>query len=258
MKSVKCVDLNSDIGESESVEGMKRDECLIKNISSANIACGFHAGSPELMMRTAKICLNEGVGIGAHPSFLDRENFGRRRIEIDKDKLTSQIIYQVGALDGICKSLGTKVFHIKPHGALYNVSAKEEKYAEAVVISAKHLSKTLLTLPNSLVQKIAEDEGVRVFIEGFADRGYMRNGSLAPREREDALFTDPDTAAERALALVDGEKIRTVDGSYIELKVQSICIHSDTPNSCEMARKVRERLIQAGIEIKSLAEVYGY
>lgn len=172
-----------------------------------------------------------------------------------KEKLVPAILYQVGALQEICKVEKAEVYHIKPHGALYNMSAEEETYADAVVEAAKIAGKAILTLPESKVMKIAFKEKVRVFTEGFADRGYTSKGTLAPRGSNGALITEPDIAAERALKLVDGSPLKTVDGGFINLQVQSICIHSDTPNACKIAKAVRNRLEEVGIKVSKLSEL---
>jgi len=250
---MKAVDLNSDMGESD--KEIDRDYCILEYVTSANIACGFHAGDPYTMLRIVKRCALTGKGIGAHPSFFDRENFGRSRVEIPKERLVPAILYQVGALQEICRSEKTEVYHIKPHGALYNMSVEEEQYASAVVDAAKMSGKAILTLPESKVMEKATQEKVRVFSEGFADRGYTSKARLAPRGTQGALITDPDAAAERALKLVDGSAINTVDGNSINLEVQSICIHSDTPNACSIAKAVRKRLEEAGIAVLKLSEM---
>src|SRR5579875_3407275 len=234
---MKAIDLNSDMGESE--KEIDRDYCILDYVTSANVACAFHAGDPYTMLRIVERCVSKGTGIGAHPSFFDRENFGRSRIEMPKEKLVPAILYQVGALQEICKVEKAEVYHIKPHGALYNTSAEEETYADAVVEAAK----------------IAGKEKVRVFTEGFADRGYTSKGTLAPRGSNGALITEPDIAAERALKLVDGSPLKTVDGGFINLQVQSICIHSDTPNACKIAKAVRNRLEEVGIKVSKLSEL---
>jgi UPF0271 protein len=250
---MKAVDLNSDMGESD--KEIDRDYCILDYVTSANVACGFHAGDPYTMLRIVKRCVSKEKGIGAHPSFFDRENFGRSRIEMPKDMLIPAILYQIGALEGICKAEKGEVYHLKPHGALYNMSAEAEVYANAVVEAAKISGKAILTLPGSKVMKIAQRENVKVFSEGFADRGYTSKGTLAPRGSEGALITEPDMAAERALKLVDGSPLKTVDGGSISLEVQSICIHSDTPNACGIAKAVRERLEEAGITVLKLSEL---
>ncbi|MEM3637177.1 MAG: 5-oxoprolinase subunit PxpA [Conexivisphaerales archaeon] len=249
----KAVDLNSDMGESD--REIDRDYCILNHVTSANIACGFHAGDPYTMLRVAQKCSQLNVGIGAHPSFQDRANFGRTRVEMKKEELVPLIIYQIGALEGICRSIGRKVFHVKPHGALYNMAADEDEYAEAVVEAARIMDKSILTLPSSKLMEKAINEGVKAFAEGFADRGYLSDGRLAPRGMASSLITEPDVAAERALRLVDGSGIKSVDGLTINIQVQSICIHSDTPNACKIAETVRRRLEEAGVRVVSLSEM---
>jgi UPF0271 protein len=252
---VKSVDLNSDVGEWNSTKKLRVEECILKYVTSANIACGFHAGDPHKIMKTIRYCERHGVGVGAHPSFNDRANFGRRVIDIGKIELTSDVAYQLGGFVAVCTLLGTGLSHIKAHGALYNIAWTDERYAFAFVSAAKLFGVTVLAPYNSQMMKVAESMGLRVVTEAFADRNYSDEGRLLPRSRADSLITDPGRAAERALRLVDEGVIRSVSGKKLTIRAQSLCIHSDTPNSCQIARAVRKRLEEAGVKVVRMSDV---
>jgi len=252
---MKAVDINSDVGESDSVRRLGGDETLLRYVTSANIACGYHAGNPAVMTAIIARCKQKGVGVGAHPSFPDREGFGRRRLDVDEDELFQMIVYQVGALDAIAKSLNTTVFHVKAHGALYNMSCKRKDYADAIARSAKLLQKVVLAPAGSMMEESAKASKVVFAAEGFADRGYLSDGSLAPRERPGALISDPRKAAERAVRILDGSPIEAVDGGMVEIKAQSLCVHSDTPGAPRIARALVLRLKSAGFRPKTLREI---
>lgn len=248
---MKAVDLNSDMGESFGAYKIGRDEELVKLVTSANVACGFHAGDPAVLERTVWLCKENGVQVGAHPGFPDLMGFGRRQMEVKPGELKSYIIYQVGALNGIANSLGVKVLHVKPHGALYNMAWSRKDYAEAIVDAVKSLPYDLILVApyGSEMHKVAEREGIKVAFEGFAERGYTSEGRLVKRGQPGAVIHDVKEVAERALRMVDEGKVRSVDGKDIEIVVNTICIHSDSPNSDAMAKAIRERFEEAGISV---------
>lgn len=247
--------MNSDMGESSTVYRIKEDKALLRYVTSANIACGYHAGDPNIMATTVAACKKRGVGIGAHPSFPDREGFGRRKMEVGEEELVNILVYQVGALDGIAQCLDTTVFHIKAHGALYNMAWKRKDYGDAIARCARLLGKVVLAPAGSMMEVSAKAAKVKFVTEGFADRGYLSDGTLAPRGKPGALVTDPSKAAERALRLVDGSPIRTVDGGTLQISAQSLCVHSDTPGASLIARAVRTRLQSAGFHLRPLGKI---
>ena len=252
--SMKAVDVNCDVGESESAL-RPRDEKLLRYVTSANIACGYHAGDPNVMAATITVCRKRGVGIGAHPSFPDREGFGRRKMEVHEEKLFHMLVYQVGALDGLARSLNARVFHVKAHGALYNMACRRRDYADAIARCAKVLGKALLAPAGSRMEASARAAGIKFAAEGFVDRGYLSDGSLAPRGRPGALIVDPEEAASRALRILDGSPIEAVDGGRVEIRAQSLCVHGDTPGAPLIAREVVSRLRSAGFRPRPLGEI---
>lgn len=249
------VDINSDVGESDSVGGMRGDQALIGCITSANIACGYHAGDPTVMAATIARCKENGVSVGAHPSFPDRKGFGRRKMEVGEEDLFRMLVYQVGALEALARTMKASVFHLKAHGALYNMACKREDYADAIVRCAKSLGKAVLAPADSMVELSARASGVKFAAEGFVDRGYLSDGSLAPRGKPGALILDPAEAASRAIRMLEGSPIGTVDGGTVEIRVQSLCIHGDTPGAPLIARTLVRRLKSAGFQPKPLQEI---
>ncbi|MDG7015862.1 MAG: LamB/YcsF family protein [Nitrososphaerota archaeon] len=252
---MKAVDINSDMGESLSVYRTENDERLLRYVTSANIACGYHAGDPVVMAATIAACKRRGVGIGAHPSFPDRKGFGRRRMEVGEDELVDMLAYQVGALDGIARSLDASVFHIKAHGALYNMAWKRKDYADAIARCARLFGKAVLAPADSAMEVSARAAKVRFAAEAFADRGYLSDGTLAPRGKPGALITDPSKAAERALRLLDGSAIKAVDGGTVQITAMSLCVHGDTPGASLIARAVSNRLKAAGFRPRPLGKI---
>jgi UPF0271 protein len=252
---MKTVDVNSDVGESDSVHGMGGDEALLRYVTSASIACGYHAGNPTVMAATIAACRKHGVGIGAHPSFPDRKGFGRREMEVDEEDLFRMLVYQVGALDGLAHSMNVPVFHVKAHGALYNMAFTRREYADAIIRCAKLLGKAVLAPADSMMEVSARASKVKFAAEGFVDRGYLSDGTLAPRGKPGALILDPAEAARRAIHMLDGSPVRTVDGGTIELRVQSLCVHGDTPRAPLIARAVIRRLKSAGFRPVPLREI---
>ncbi|MFS8101057.1 LamB/YcsF family protein [Lentzea alba] len=236
------MDLNSDLGEGFGIWKLGDDTALLGIITSANVACGFHAGDPRTMRQVCEEAAKNNVKIGAQVSYRDLAGFGRRFIDADPIELADEVLYQIGALDACARAAGTEVVYVKPHGALYNATVHHEKQAEAVVNGAKAFKDLpILGLPGSQLLEKAEKAGLRPVQEAFADRGYTPEGTLVPRSRPDALITDPAKIIERATRLLAGE-IVAVDGSIIKTSAESLCVHGDTPGAVEHARAVKEAL----------------
>jgi UPF0271 protein len=249
------VDFNSDIGESFGSYKMGLDEEVIGCISSANIACGFHAGDPGWMRHTVGLAEKNGVGIGAHPAFPDLRGFGRRNMVVDPQEARDDVVYQIGALTAFTK--GKRLQHVKPHGAMYNMAVKDEVLARAICAAILEVDQRLilLALSGSRWVEIAEEMGLRVAREVFADRALMPDGTLAPRSEPGAVLHDTDQIAERTLRMVTEGTVEAVDGSEVEVVADSICLHGDTPGAVAMARAVRDTLEGAGVEVVPLKEL---
>jgi UPF0271 protein len=248
------VDLNADIGEFASVRDAGNDERLMRSITSGNIACGAHAGGPDVMRHTVRMAARAGVSIGAHPSFADVDGFGRREMQLETQVITDLVLEQVAALGAIAKDEGVTLRHVKPHGALYNMSARRADIAEAIASAVAAFDSTLVMvgLPQSELHAAALRHGLSVAAEGFADRSYERDGRLTPRHVAGAVLTDQYEAAERAVRMVREGRVITRTGSSMSLKVETICVHGDTPGAADLAAAVREGLEQAGIEVRAL------
>ncbi|CAM3795298.1 LamB/YcsF family protein [Smaragdicoccus niigatensis] len=246
------IDLNSDLGESFGAYGMGDDAAILQSASSANIACGFHAGDPHGIRATCRAAVAAGVVIGAHPAYRDLQGFGRRFIDVAPAELTDDVIYQIGALQGIAASVGGSVQYVKPHGALYNTIGKHEAQARAVVQAIVELngSLPLMVLPGTVIEKFARDAGLRTVVEAFADRAYNEDGSLVARSQSGAVLGE-DAAVEQVLRIVSDGEIVTVTGARIALAAESICIHGDSPGAVAMAAGIRKRLESDGVEIAS-------
>ena len=236
------MDLNSDLGEGFGIWKLGDDAALLGIITSANVACGFHAGDPSTMRRVCEQAARNGVRIGAQVSYRDLAGFGRRFIDADPNELADEVLYQIGALDACARAAGTEVVYVKPHGALYNATVHHEKQAEAVVNGIKAFKDLpVLGLPGSQLLAKAEAAGLRGVQEAFADRGYTPQGTLVPRSEPNALLTDTAQVVERAKRLLDGE-IVAVDGTVVKTRAESLCVHGDTPGAVHHAQAVREAL----------------
>lgn len=230
---------------------MGTDAEIFPLISSANIACGGHAGDAESMRTSVELAIANGVTIGAHPSFPDREGFGRREIEIEPAELLESIAGQVASLVRVAESLGTAVHYLKPHGALYNRAAVVERLASLVAQAASRFGLPVLGPPGGAIQAACEEQGVGFFREAFADRGYLPDGSLAPRGEEGSVIKDPEVAASRAIQIATEGTVVALDGSILQIEVDSLCLHSDTPGAARMVAAVRSGLSGAGVEVRS-------
>jgi UPF0271 protein len=253
------VDLNADMGESYLESRIGSDEELVELVSSASLACGFHGGDPLTMVKTIEVCKANGVGVGAHPSFPDREGFGRKEMEMPSVELEAGVLYQVSALRGMSESLGVRLQHVKPHGALYNMAAKREDYARAIVKAVAAISKDLILIVpfDSAIDRTAKSAGLDVAREGFPERGYLDDGRLAPRGTVGSLITEPAAVAQRAVEMVTEGSVISVSGKPVDLKVDTLCVHSDTPGAPAIAREIRRRLSAEGVEVLPLRSVIG-
>lgn len=250
------VDLNSDLGESFGNYKLGLDEEILKHITSANIACGWHAGDALCMSKTVKNACNQDVAVGAHPGFMDLEGFGRREMKITKQEAKAYIKYQLGALMAFTTSNNIKIQHVKPHGALYNMAAKDKDLAMGIAEAIYEVDKDiiLLGLANSQMIKAAKDIGLRVASEVFADRAYNLDGSLVSRSIEGSVIHDADLAISRVIRMVKEGKVKSISGEDINIDAQSICVHGDNPKALEFVWKIHEALINENIEISKLSE----
>lgn len=241
------IDLNADLGE-----GAGSDEALLGLVSSANIACGWHAGDAKTMRQCVRWALEHGVAIGAHPSFPDRENFGRSTMHLPPEEITANVLYQIGALAAIVKAEGGTLAHVKPHGQLYNQAAKEPELAEAIVEAVRRFDPSLkfFGLAGSGMIEAASRAGLTPVEEVFADRGYMADGSLVPRSQPGALIEDEEQSLAQTLSLVRDHQVRAIDGSIVAVNAQSVCLHGDGAHALAFARRIRDRLTSEGIAIK--------
>jgi len=242
------IDLNSDLGE-----GCGNDEALLKLISSANIACGWHAGDAPTMLQTVKWALDYGVAIGAHPSFPDRENFGRTEMQRDPEAVYADMLYQIGALDAMVRAQGGKLAHVKAHGALYNMAVRDAKLCEAIVRAVRDYDPGLVLfgLANTQVITIAREHGLRVKEEVFADRGYNPDGTLVKRGTPGALHEDENVALDQTLTMVREQRVRAIDGAWVPIRAETVCLHGDGAHALAFARRIRERLTAEGIAIRA-------
>jgi len=249
------VDLNSDLGEGFGIWTLGDDDALLDVITSANIACGFHAGDPNIMRRVCDTAVSRGVSIGAQVSYHDLAGFGRRSIDVDQASLINDVIYQIAALDGFARVAGSRVRYVKPHGALYNRTVHDEDQAAAVVaaVVAYDLRLPVLGLPGSALLRHAEQSGLRTVTEAFADRGYTAQATLVPRSQPGALLDDPAIVAQRMVDMLITGRMRSVDGVEIVVSARSICVHGDSPGAVAMAVAVRKAVAEAGVEIQAFA-----
>jgi UPF0271 protein len=249
------VDLNSDLGEGFGQWTLGDDDALLGVVTSANVACGFHAGDASIMRRVCAQAVEHGVAIGAQVGYRDLPGFGRRFIDVEPDALTQDVIYQLGALEAFARIAGDRVRYVKPHGALYNAIVHHEEQAAAVVRAVVDHDPTLpvLGLPGSAWLRLAAEAGLTVVHEAFADRAYTPQGTLVSRRLPAAVLHDPAEIARRCVAMATGEPIRDVEGGSLTLAPSSICVHGDTPGAVEIARQVRDALTAAGVEIGPFA-----
>ena len=248
------VDLNCDLGEAFGNYSFGGDHQIIPLITSANIACGFHAGDENVMYETVKLAKKNGVGIGAHPGFHDIQGFGRRNMDLSPDEIYTLVAYQIGALSAFCRIHDVKINHVKPHGALYNMGARDKDIAHAIAQAVYDVDPSLILvgLSNTLLVSEAEAVGLKAANEVFADRRYEENGQLVSRKEADAVLTDTDEAIEQVVKMVKENKVIAKTGKEIELKADTICVHGDGAHALEFVSKIRERLTKEGISITKL------
>jgi UPF0271 protein len=249
------IDLNSDLGESFGPWRMGQDEALMPSITSANIACGFHAGDPTVMRRTIGLAKQHGVAVGAHPGFPDLAGFGRRDMHISTGEVEDLVLYQVAALAGVAAAEGVRLQHVKAHGALYNMAARDAALAGAIARAVAAFDPTLilLGLPNSPLLTEGEKAGLRVAAEIFADRTYEADGSLTSRRIAGSVIHDPAHVVARAVAMVTTGRVTATNGAIIRLSAQTLCLHGDTPGAADLAKRVRAELESAGVRVAPLA-----
>jgi 5-oxoprolinase (ATP-hydrolysing) subunit A len=252
---VMRLDLNADVGESYGAWTLGDDAAVLDVVTSANVACGFHAGDPLTLRTTCRYAAERGVVVGAQVAYRDLVGFGRRFMDVPADELVADIIYQLGALSAVAQVEGTDVAYVKPHGALYNAVVHHEAQARALVdaVVAVDTSLPILGLPGSLVLELATEAGLRAVTEAFADRAYSADGRLVPRTEPGAVLHDPAEVAARVVRLVRDGVVTAVDGTDVEVHAESVCIHGDTPGAVAMARAVRAALEQSGVEIRAFA-----
>lgn len=249
------VDLNSDLGEGYGAWRMGDDSAMLEIVSSANLACGFHAGDPLTILATVRQAAARGVVIGAHVSYPDRVGFGRRAMELSGAELVADIIYQIGALQAMCRAAGAQLRYVKPHGALYNRIATDHEQGAAVIeaIRATDPALALMGLAGTPILQQAADAGLSTLAEAFADRAYLPDGRLVPRHDPEAVILDPELVAARMLRLVREGRISAADGSDLQLRADSICVHGDSPGAVTMAARIRDMLRAEGVKIAPAA-----
>lgn len=241
------VDLNADLGE-----GAGHDDELLSLVTSANIACGFHAGDASTMRQSIETARDRHVAVGAHPSLFDRENFGRKELPVKSDEVFEAVVYQLGIFQAIAEAAGVRPNHVKPHGALYNMAVRDEPLADAIGRAIASIDKKLILFApqNTALSRAGDKNGLQVAHEVFADRNYMADGSLVSRTRPDALLHDPIEAAPRVIRMLRESKVRTIDGVDVDVRAETICLHGDNPEAVDFARALRSHLEKEGVAIR--------
>lgn len=249
------IDLNSDLGEHYGSWRMGDDDAMLEVVTSANVACGFHAGDPKSILNTLRLAVLRGVAVGAHVAYPDLVGFGRRPMSLSREELQADVIYQIGALQALARVAGTEVTYVKPHGALYNSIAFNEAEADAVIDAIRMVNPelALMCLAASPLVEQTEAAGLRAVPEAFADRAYEPNGALVSRREAGSVLHDPAEVAERMLGLVQTGTVTARDGSAVAVRAESICVHGDSPAAVEMAKAVREKLLGAGVSLVGFA-----
>ena len=250
-RMARQVDLNADVGELPDTSSIGDDPVLMRHITSANVACGFHAGGPSVMRATVALAREHGVAVGAHPGFPDLEGFGRRELDVSPRDVEDFVVYQVGALAAIAAAQGVRLQHVKPHGALFNMAVRDAALADAIARATATIDRSMILfgLPGSEIVAAGRRAGLRTACEAFADRAYRADGTLVSRQQAGAVIDDPDTVVARAVRMTREQTVEAVDGSLVTLTVDSICVHGDTPGAANLAARIRSALTEAGIEI---------
>ena len=251
------IDLNSDVGEGASGGAAGQDAALMSHITSANVACGFHAGDPTLMRATVILAREHGVAVGAHPGFPDPDGFGRRELKFSPSDVEDFVAYQIGALAIIAAAEGVRLQHIKPHGALFNMAVRSAALAEAIARAAVVIDRSLILvgLPGSEVVAAGEREGLRTASEGYADRAYQSDGTLVSREHVGAVIDDPDRVVPRAVRMARDHTVETDDGRCMPLTIDTLCVHGDTAGAADLAARIRAAFDRVGVAVKAIGGV---
>lgn len=251
------VDLNCDLGESFGNYKLGMDDQVIPMITSANVACGYHASDPVVMNKTIAMAKEHGIEVGAHPGFPDLMGFGRRNMNVSPAEAKAYTLYQLGALDAFCRVHGMKMQHVKPHGAMYNMAAKDYQLAKAICEAIYEFDKELIVmgLSGGELVRAGKDTGLRTALEVFADRAYEEDGSLVDRRKDGAMITDENVAIERVVRMVKEQKVTAITGKDIPIKADSVCVHGDGVKALEFVKKIRERLTEEGIALKPLKDI---
>ncbi|MBI3528176.1 MAG: LamB/YcsF family protein [Betaproteobacteria bacterium] len=252
---MKTLDLNCDMGEALGAWKMGDDAALLDHVTSANIACGFHAGDPGTIHRTVKLALDKGVAVGAHPSLPDLQGFGRRRMNVSAEEAYDMVLYQIGALAGFATACGGKLAHVKPHGALYNMAAKDGKLAQAIAQAVRDFDAGLVLfgLAGSELIRAGAQAGLKTANEVFADRTYQADGSLTPRTQPDAMIHDVETAIAQVRRIVGEGRVRSQQGGDVPVQPDTLCIHGDEPNAVEFAKRIRQALDADGVRFAAIS-----
>ncbi len=242
------VDLNADLGE-----GAGHDDELLALVTSANIACGFHAGDADTMRRSIETARDRKVAVGAHPSLFDRENFGRKELPVKSGEVFDAVVYQLGIFQAIAEAAGVQPNHVKPHGALYNMAVRDQELADAIgrAIAKVDIRLILFAPQSSALAQAGKTNGLLIAHEVFADRNYLSDGSLVPRSRPDALLHDPEEAAARVVRMLREGKVHSVDGVDVDVRAETVCVHGDTPGAVDFARSLKSRLDSEGVSIRA-------
>lgn len=249
--AARQIDLNCDMGESFGAYRIGADEAVMPLITSASIACGFHAGDPLVMRRTVRLAREHGVAVGAHPGYRDLAGFGRRTMKCSPDEVYTDVLYQIGALAAFCRAEGVPLRHVKPHGALYNTAAADPATAEAVARAVADFDRSLALYapPGSALERAGLSAGLRVVREAFADRGYAADGSLLPRSHPGAVLADPELAAAQARRIACDGTVTAGTGETVAVPAGTLCVHGDHPNAVDVLRRIREELAAAGVTV---------
>jgi UPF0271 protein len=248
------IDLNGDVGEASSRGAAGRDSSLMSHITSANVACGFHAGNPEVMRATVILAREHGVAVGAHPGFPDPDGFGRRELKFAAPDVEDFVAYQIGSLAAIAAAEGVRLQHIKPHGALFNMAVRSAELSDAIGRAAVGIDRSLILvgLPGSEIVAAGKRAGLRTASEGYADRAYQPDGTLVPRDHAGAVIDDPERVVPRAVWMVQHHEVEAADGRCVPLMIDTLCLHGDTPGAANLAGEIRAAFDRAGTEVKAI------
>ena len=246
---MKKIDLNCDMGESYGAWKMGDDAGIMPLITSANIACGFHGGDPATIRKTVRLAVDNGVAIGAHPSLPDIQGFGRRVMKISPQDMYDLVVYQAGAVEAFARAAGSRLHHVKCHGALYNMAATDEGLSEAMARAAKDLGVMVYTLSNSTMMKVVKKQGLQAIAEVFADRGYSDDGTLAPRDKPGGMIEDAKKSVEQALGMIEGGYVTSLSGKRVPVAADTLCLHGDQPGAVLFAKELRKKFAEKGIKL---------